>query len=223
MRPGRVPSPAFALDERARSRRRARSRSPGCRACRPRASPSRRAWSRTSALVSGPTGNDGLRQLLLRQREEEVGLVLVRVGAAPQQPPSVGGRVHARVVAGRDLRGAQARGALEQRRELEVAVAVGAGQRRAARRVLLHEVRRPPPARTAARSSGCSAGRRSPRPPAGRRAGRRWCSRCRSSRRCAGRRAASTRPPRRGPPRPAAPRPPTSPRRPTSRPRRAWS
>ena len=102
---------------------------------------------------------DGARELLLRQREQEVRLILRRVDAALQQV-AAGRRValDARVVAGRDRVGAEAARALDQRRELQIAVAVRAGQRRPAGGVLARRSSRRPARRTAARSSRCSAG-----------------------------------------------------------------
>ena len=81
------------------------------------------------------------RELRLRQGEEEVGLVLRRVGAAPQQPASMRGLLNACVVSGRHLLGTQAARAVKERRKLQVAVAVRTGQWRAPRRVLANEVR----------------------------------------------------------------------------------
>ena len=132
-------------------------------------------------------------QLLLRQREQEVRLVLVAIDAALEQPSSGRRSLDARVVAGRHLVGAESPRAIEQRRELEVAVAVRARQRRPARGVLAGRSSRSPSPGTAARSSGCSAGSRASRRRGARRGDRRACSRSRTvSRRRAGHRAAST-------------------------------
>ena len=71
------------------------------------------------------------RELLLRQREQEIRLILRRIDAAPQQvPPGRLVALDAGVVAGGDRVRAEARGAVGERRELQVAVAVRAGQRR---------------------------------------------------------------------------------------------
>ena len=82
-----------------------------------------------------------VRELLLRQREEEVSLVLIGVGAALEQPPPVTVALDPCVVPRRHAGGAEALGAVEERGELQVAVAVGARHRRAARGVLADEVR----------------------------------------------------------------------------------
>ena len=87
-------------------------------------------------LVSDADRKHAARELILRQREQEVRLVLVAVGAALQQPAAVGALLDARVVAGGHVLGAEAARAIEQRRELQVAVAVRAGERRAPGRVL---------------------------------------------------------------------------------------
>src|SRR5262245_580176 len=81
------------------------------------------------------------RELLLRQRKEEVRLILVGIHAALQQPSTVRIALHARVVAGRDLLGAESARALQERRELQVAVAMRTWQRRPSGCVLLNEVR----------------------------------------------------------------------------------
>ena len=81
-------------------------------------------------------------ELRLRQREEEVRLILGRIGAA--QEPILAGRgipLDAGVMAGGDEVGVERLGPRRQRRELQVAVAVHAGNRRAAAGVLAHEVR----------------------------------------------------------------------------------
>ena len=93
-------------------------------------------------VVLGATadGEDGLRQLILRQREEEIRLVLRGVDTAPELVPARGGPLDARVMARGDRVGSETAGAVEQRRELEIAVAVRAGQRRPAGRVLADEI-----------------------------------------------------------------------------------
>ena len=68
----------------ARSRRRARSRSPGSRACRRRAGRARGRARRTSAFVEIADGEERGRELLLREAEQEVGLVLAAVRALQQ-------------------------------------------------------------------------------------------------------------------------------------------
>ena len=75
------------------------------------------------------------------EREEEVGLVLLRVDAAPQHvAPARLVPAGARVVSGRDGLGVEPPRALHERRELQLAVAVHAGDGRPARGVLAHEV-----------------------------------------------------------------------------------
>ena len=81
-------------------------------------------------------------ELGLCQREQEIRLVLGRIGAAPQ--PEGAARLVSldpRIVAGRDRVGTEAAGPLGERGELEIAVAAGAGERRPSGRVLAHEIR----------------------------------------------------------------------------------
>src|SRR3954471_1669612 len=92
-------------------------------------------------LRQGADREDRARELLLREREEEIRLVLRRVEAAPQKVPAAGAALHPRIVAGRDRIGAEAARAIGERGELEIAVAVRAGERRPPRGVLAHEVR----------------------------------------------------------------------------------
>src|SRR5438093_1384447 len=76
-------------------------------------------------------GEDGVRELILREREQEVRLILGRIDAALEKMPS--GRriaIDARVMTGRDGVRPERGRALRERRELEVAVAVRARQRR---------------------------------------------------------------------------------------------
>src|SRR5215510_13337166 len=75
---------------------------------------------------------DRSRQLRLRQREQEVRLVLRRILAARELIGAGRRPLDARVVAGRDGVGSEGRGSLEERRELQVAVAVRARERRPA-------------------------------------------------------------------------------------------
>src|SRR5258705_367900 len=70
---------------------------------------------------------DGAGKLILRQREEEVRLVLARIGAALQQPATVCRLLDPRIMACCDLLGAKPERAIEQRRKLQIAVAMGAG------------------------------------------------------------------------------------------------
>ena len=78
-----------------------------------------------------------VRQLRLVEREQEVRLILRRVRAALQPVAAGGGiEIHARVVTRRHELRAEPLGAGGERRELEVAVAVHARDRRAAGRVL---------------------------------------------------------------------------------------
>src|SRR5207244_2646707 len=75
-------------------------------------------------------GEDGARELRLREREEEVRLILGRVDAAAQTMPS--GRsvpIDTRVVTRGDRVGSQRFRALGERGELQIAVAMGARQR----------------------------------------------------------------------------------------------
>ena len=66
-----------------------------------------------------------MRELRLRQREQEVRLILRRIGAALEQVTRRSPvALDARVVAGGDDVGAEPLGALGERRELQVAVAV---------------------------------------------------------------------------------------------------
>ncbi len=80
------------------------------------------------------------RQLLLRQLVQEVALVLGRVDRL-QQLDAGGGRPHAGVVARRDVVRAQRAGVIEERAELDLAVAQHVRVRRAAGLVLAQEVR----------------------------------------------------------------------------------
>src|SRR3989442_8798 len=70
-------------------------------------------------------------ELRLRQRPEEVGLILPRVpGAQEQVPPSRRVACHARIVARRDGRRLPGAGAPEERAEFQIAVALKARNRR---------------------------------------------------------------------------------------------
>jgi len=80
-------------------------------------------------------------ELLLCQREQEVRLVLVAIGAAQQQPAAICSLRDARVMTRGDVLGAKTARTIEERRELQVAVAVRARNGRAARRVFADEVR----------------------------------------------------------------------------------
>ena len=83
-----------------------------------------------------------VRELLLRQREQEIRLILGRIDGAPEQESS--GRFVALdpgVVAGGHPVRAEPAAPIGERGELQVAVAVRAGQRRPPRRILPHEVR----------------------------------------------------------------------------------
>ena len=122
----------LALDERRRSRRPARSKSPGCRASASTCSFSRSRVRAHGVLVEMPDRETPRAQLLLRQRKQEVGLILRIVGAAMQPIPPVVVALDARVVAGRQLLGVVRLRAIQQLGELQIAVAVRAGNRRAA-------------------------------------------------------------------------------------------
>ena len=98
-------------------------------------------------LCEPADGQQRPRQLLLPQPEEDVGLILARVNAAPQRPPAavviaaaVGMGDNARVVAGGDEIRVQHCGAPHQKVELDAVVAGDAGVRRAPAPVLLDEV-----------------------------------------------------------------------------------
>ena len=92
-------------------------------------------------LAAIADGEDGARELRLREREQKIRLVLAGIRASLELIRAARARpLDARVVAGRDGIGAEAVRAIEQRRELEVAVAVRAGQGRPAGRVLADEI-----------------------------------------------------------------------------------
>ena len=78
--------------------------------------------------------------MLLRQGEEEVRLVLGVVHAAPEQVLPAGGTFDARIVAGGDEWGVESAGTVEQRRKLQVPVALDARDRGAGSQVVAHEV-----------------------------------------------------------------------------------
>ena len=83
---------------------------------------------------------EGAGELVLRQAEEEVGLVLGLVLGAGEDPAAAGRvEVVAGVVAGGDAVGADLAGGGEELVELEVVVAEGAGDGRAAGEVLADE------------------------------------------------------------------------------------
>src|SRR5262245_1586140 len=92
-------------------------------------------------LGKRPNREHSTRELILCQRKEEVGLILLGIRAALQQPSPVHIALHTSVMAGRDVLGAEASSALQERRELQIAVAMRTRQRRPARCVLLNEVR----------------------------------------------------------------------------------
>jgi hypothetical protein len=93
-------------------------------------------------LLERTDGKHRVRELILRQREQEIGLILRRIDAALEDV-AAGGLValDPRVVSSRDEPRPKALGARRQGRELQVAVAVHAGDRRPACRVLADEVR----------------------------------------------------------------------------------
>ena len=93
----------------------------------------RRARARTSYFVRSPTGKTARASCSCVNENRKYDWSFAGVGAALQQYlPAVGVAVDPRVVTGRNLLGAEATRALEQRRKLQVAVAVRAGKRRAA-------------------------------------------------------------------------------------------
>src|SRR5262249_45829445 len=81
------------------------------------------------------------RQLRLRQREQKVRLVLLPIDAAPEAvAPRLLVEINLRVRARGARLGGKSHPTLDQRGELQVAVAVHAGDGRASRRVLAHEI-----------------------------------------------------------------------------------
>ena len=89
---------------------------------------------------------DRVGELRLREREEKVRLILRRVDAALEHVAAhprvvINAALDARVVSGRDRVGAEPLRSIDERRELQIAVAVRAGKRRTARGVLANEVR----------------------------------------------------------------------------------
>ena len=87
-----------------------------------------------------PSGKSGAAELVLREAEEEVGLVLGVISGAGEDPALAGFvEVIARVVAGGDAVGADLSGGDEELIELEVVIAEGAGDGRAAGEVLADE------------------------------------------------------------------------------------
>ena len=102
--------------------------------------PASRAIARTSRLTRSPSGNSDRGQLFLRQPVQEVALVLRRVRRL-EQPHAVRVRARARVVARRDPVGAERERVVEERAELDLAVAQHVRVRRAAGGVLAQEVR----------------------------------------------------------------------------------
>ena len=83
----------------------------------------------------------GTRQLVLRQRKQKVGLILALIRAATKPVRAVTGDLHASVMPGGERVGAKTDGALQQRRKLQVGVAVRARDGRAAKAVFAHKVR----------------------------------------------------------------------------------
>lgn len=91
-------------------------------------------------LLHFAEGKEGAGELVLREAEEEVGLVLGGVGGAREDPALAGlVVVVACVVAGGDAVGADLAGGEEEGVELEVVVAEGAGDGGAAGEVLCYE------------------------------------------------------------------------------------
>src|SRR5262249_19563933 len=84
----------------------------------------------------------GLRQLLLRQTEQKVRLVLLPVAASQQQPPPERLiELHPRVVSRRDAIRSDARGLLDEVMKLDVVVAQDARARRLASKIRRDERR----------------------------------------------------------------------------------
>src|SRR6266571_5286170 len=79
------------------------------------------------ALDQAANRKHGTGELILRQREQEVRLVLVRIGAALQQPATVWRLLDPRIMACCNPLCAKPERAIEQRRKLQIAVAMGAG------------------------------------------------------------------------------------------------
>jgi len=85
-------------------------------------------------------GEEGARELVLREAEEEVGLVLGMVGGAGEDPAlSLLVKMITRIMPGGDAVGTDLTGGDEELVELEVVVAEGAGDGRAAGEVLADE------------------------------------------------------------------------------------
>jgi hypothetical protein len=99
----------------------------------------RGAPSRGPVLPRSPTGKTYARADPGDRAKRKL-TVLGGVDAALELVPARRGPLDARVVARGDRVGSEAAGAVEQRRELQVAVAVGAGQGRPAGRVLADEI-----------------------------------------------------------------------------------
>ena len=93
-----------------------------------------------SRLVERTDREERVRELILRQREEKIRLILRGIDAALEQVLPAG-LLDASVVAGRHQACAKPLGARGERGELQIAVAVHARNRRAAAGVLAHEVR----------------------------------------------------------------------------------
>src|SRR5262245_60316337 len=83
----------------------------------------------------------GMRELLLREREQEVRLILVGIHAALEKGSSTVSLLDASIVTGGQIVGAESACPIEQRRELHVAVTVRTRNRSSSGRVLVDEVR----------------------------------------------------------------------------------
>src|SRR5262249_49708934 len=92
-------------------------------------------------LQKSSHGKESARELILREREEKVGLVLLPVRAAREDPSTVRPLLDTRIVPRRHIPGAKPSGSIEQGRKLQAAVAVRAGERRPAGGVLGDEIR----------------------------------------------------------------------------------
>src|SRR5262245_35579621 len=86
-------------------------------------------------------GKDRPGELILGQRKQEVRLVLVRIETSPEEESSVLRLLDTRVVPSCQMLGPEPSRAVQERRELHIAVAVRAGNWRAPRAVLAHEIR----------------------------------------------------------------------------------
>ncbi len=86
-------------------------------------SPRRRAFSRTSVLVRAPRGKKRRRQLIVVEREKEIGLVLAPIQSAPQEGRSALVFLDARIMARGDFVSSQGPRRIEQKAEFDPFIA----------------------------------------------------------------------------------------------------